>query len=122
MYAAWRLQNTKNPPEIYVSDGSMAERVGFEPTEGVSPQLISSFPRFLEADRSQRKITENSGSLQRHYNTGKNGIQERKRRENPGGTTAAQRVRSFTPNKLVLGIFLARWREVGEKNDSKFLT
>ena len=26
-----------NPPETYVSDGPMAERVGFEPTEGDKP-------------------------------------------------------------------------------------
>ena len=31
------LQNAENPPETYVSDGSMAERVGFEPTEGDKP-------------------------------------------------------------------------------------
>ncbi len=45
MHATKALQNGENPPEIYVSDGSMAERVGFEPTEGVSPQLISSQSR-----------------------------------------------------------------------------
>ena len=32
MHATKALQNGENPPEIYVSDGSMAERVGFEPT------------------------------------------------------------------------------------------
>ena len=89
MHATKALQNGENPPEIYVSDGSMAERVGFEPTEGVNPQLISSFPRLWELARTFRKITENIGSLQRHYNTGKIGLQERKWRENPGGTTGS---------------------------------
>ena len=37
MHATKALQNGENPPEIYVSDGSMAERVGFEPTEGDKP-------------------------------------------------------------------------------------
>ena len=45
MHAGKVLQNGENPPETYVSDGPMAERVGFEPTEGVSPQLISSQSR-----------------------------------------------------------------------------
>ena len=56
---------------------------------GLSPYLISSFPRLWELARTFRKITENIGSLQRHYNTGKIGLQERKWRENPGGTTGS---------------------------------
>ena len=55
MHATKALQNGENPPEIYVSDGSMAERVGFEPTEGVSPQLISSQSRCDHFDTAPRE-------------------------------------------------------------------
>ena len=55
MHAGKTLKNAENPPEIYVSDGSMAERVGFEPTEGVSPQLISSQSRCDHFDTAPRR-------------------------------------------------------------------
>ena len=57
MHATKALQNGENPPEIYVSDGSMAERVGFEPTDGCpSPDF-----EFLKLTEKTRKIAEDSG-------------------------------------------------------------